>query len=192
MRTGGPGHAASDACLTRPVAASTLIIMSDNSASLATPLGPQIRRLREARGWTLAALARRVGTSAPALHRYENGWDRFRVDTLRKVADALGARLDVRLVPAVRARPRAAPTAKLLRKSLAPLFWDRDLRASDLARHAGWVLERVLTAGSLGQVQAARAFFGDDALRRSVARRGVDRRTRNYWRLILGGTGVAS
>jgi transcriptional regulator with XRE-family HTH domain len=159
---------------------------------MATPLGHQIRRLREARGWTLAVLARRVGTSAPSLHRYENGWDRFRLGTLRKVAGALGAHLDVRLVPAVRARPRAAPTARDLRKTLAPLFWDRALRASDLAGHAGWVLERVLTAGSHEQVRAARAFFGDDALRRSVARRGVDRRTRNYWRLVLGGADDAS
>jgi transcriptional regulator with XRE-family HTH domain len=166
--------------------------MNDKSGSAAVPLGHQIRHLREARGWTLAVLARRAGTSAPALHRYENGWDRFRVDTLRKVADALGARLDVRLVPAARARPRSAPTAPALRKALAPLFWDRDLRASDLTDHAGWVLERVLTAGGSEQVQAARAFFGDDALRRAAARRGVDRRTRHYWRLILGGAGDAS
>lgn len=165
--------------------------MNDKSVSPATPLGHQIRRLREERGWTLAALARRVGTSAPSLHRYENGWDRFRVDTLRKVAAALGARLDVRLVPAARVRPRSAPTATALRKLLAPLFWDRDLRASDLQRHAGWVLERVLTGGSSEQVQAARAFFGDDALRRAVVRRGVDRRTRNYWGLILGAAGDA-
>ncbi|MGD0485126.1 MAG: helix-turn-helix transcriptional regulator [Gemmatimonadales bacterium] len=166
--------------------------MNDKSDASAIPLGHQIRRLREERGWTLAVLARRVGTSAPALHRYENGWDRFRVDTLRKVADALGARLDVRLVPAVRARPHSAPTGKVLLKILAPLFWDRDLRASDLTGHTGWVLERVLTAGSREQVKAARAFFGDDALRRSVARRGVDRRTRNYWSVILGGAGDAS
>ena len=166
--------------------------MADKSGSAATPLGHQIRRLREARGWTLAALARRAGTSAPALHRYVNGWDRFRVDTLRKVAGALGARLDVRLVPTARVRPRAAPTATALRQTLAPLFWDRDLRATDLRRHAGWVLERVLTAGDAEQVRAARAFFGDDAVRRAVARRGVDRRTRHYWNLILGAAADAS
>ncbi len=166
--------------------------MNDKSDSLRDPAGAPDPPLREERGWTLAVLARRVGTSAPALHRYENGWDRFRVDTLRKVADALGARLDVRLVPAARARPRSAPSGRALRKTLAPLFWDRDLRVSDLAGHTGWVLERVLTAGSREQVKAARAFFGDDALRRSVARRGVDRRTRNYWSLILGGAGDAS
>jgi len=178
--------------LTHRAAFRTLIIMNDKSDSSWSPLGHQIRRLREKRGWTLAALAQRVGTSAPALHRYENGWDRFRIDTLRKVAAALGARLDVRLVPPSRARPRSAPTGKILVKTLAPLFWDRDLHASDLGGHAGWVLERVLTAGSREQVKAARAFFGDDALRRAAARRGVDRRTRNYWRLILGGGDDAS
>ena len=166
--------------------------MNDKSVSSSTPLGHQIRRLREERGWTLATLAQRAGTSAPALHRYENGWDRFRIDTLRKVAAALGARLDVHLVAGSRARPRSAPTEKILLKSLAPLFWDRDLRTSDLARHAGWVLERVLTAGDHAQAKAARAFYGDDALRQAIARRGVDRRTRNYWRLILGGDGDAS
>jgi transcriptional regulator with XRE-family HTH domain len=156
------------------------------------PLGHQLRRLREARGWTLADLARQVGTSAPALHRYENGWDRFRVDTLRKLADALGARLDVRLVPAAHARRPPVPTAAALRKALAPLFWDRDLRSADLVGHEGWVLGRVLTAGSGVQVNAARAFFGDEAIRRAVARRGVDRRTRAYWKLILDEAADAS
>jgi len=166
--------------------------MSDNSCRSGAPLGHQIRRLRERRGWTLATLARRAGTSAPALHRYENGWDRFRVDTLRKVAGALGARLEVRLVPSADARSRRAPTRRALLETLAPLFWDRDLRAADLAAHEGWVLERVLTAGGGEQVKAARAYFGDDAVRRALARRGVDRRTRNYWSLILDGAGDAS
>jgi hypothetical protein len=98
----------------------------------------------------------------------------------------------VRLVPTARARRPPAPTAAALRKALAPLFWDRDLRAADLVGHEGWVLERVLTAGSGAQVNAARAFFGDDAILRAIARRGVDRRTRTYWKLILGGAGDAS
>ena len=165
--------------------------MRDNISRSSAPLGHQIRRLREQRGWTLGTLARRAGTSAPALHRYENGWDRFRVDTLRKVAGALGARLEVRLVPTAGTGSRSVPTRRALLKTLAPLFWDRDLRAGDLAGHEGWVLERVLTAGGGEQVKAARAYFGDDALRRALARRGVDRRTRNYWGLILGGAGDA-
>jgi transcriptional regulator with XRE-family HTH domain len=160
--------------------------MDDNES---TPtLGQDIRRLRQGRGWTLAELARRAGTSAPTLHRYENGWDRFEVDTLRRIASALGVRLEIRLIPPDRRSAPARPLSRgRLRRILAPLFWDRDLRESDLARHADWVLERVLTSGDREQVRAARAYFGDEAVRRAVRRRGVDPRTRRYWRLILGG-----
>lgn len=52
------------------------------------PIGQQIRRLRQGRGWTLAELARLAATSGPTLHRYENGWDRFELVTLRKIAAA--------------------------------------------------------------------------------------------------------
>lgn len=158
--------------------------MSDNSFP---PLGQQIRALRQERGWTLAELARRAGTSGPTLHRYENGWDRFELDTLRRIGAALGARAEVRLVAAP-SRPAVArrPSGKAMVKRLAPLFWDRDLRDSDLAQYPGWVLERVLTHGTRTQVRAARAFFGDEAVRRAAERRGVDPRTRHYWRLILG------
>lgn len=164
-----------------------VIIMHDNYDSAPT-LGQQIRRLRQERGWALAELARRAGTSAPTLHRYENGWDRFEVDTLRRIAAGLGARLEIRLIPpAPRPGPARRPSRKALVRILAPLFWDRQLRVSDLAGYPGWVLERVLTSGNRAQVQAARAFFGDDAVRRAAGRRGVDPRTREYWRLILGG-----
>ncbi len=73
--------------------------MSDKCGDAAEPIGPQIRRLREGRGWTLAELARRAGTSAPTMHRYENGWDRFELATLRKIAAALHTRLEVWFVP---------------------------------------------------------------------------------------------
>ena len=149
------------------------------------PLGHRIQLLRHERGWTLAELARRAGTSGPTLHRYENGWDRFELETLRRIAAALGARLEIRLVTAPRAAARRVSSKALVRQ-LAPLFWDRDLKESDLSRHPGWVLERVLTSGSREQARAARAFFGDDAVRRAAERRGVDARTRRYWRLILG------
>jgi transcriptional regulator with XRE-family HTH domain len=155
--------------------------MNDNSPTL----GQRIRQLRQARGWTLADLARRAGTSAPTIHRYENGWDRFELETLRRIAAALESRLVVTLVTRSprTARKRASPRA--LVRALAPLFWDRDLRESDLVRHAGWVLERVLTSGNREQMGAARRYFGDDAVRAAVERRGVDRRTRAYWRLLL-------
>ena len=160
--------------------------MSDK-LSVLPPLGQQIRDLRQKRGWTLSELARRAGTSGPTLHRYENGWDRFELHTLRRIGVALEARLEVRLVPeASRSTASRRPSGKGLAKMLAPLFWDRDLRVLDLTDHEGWVLERVLTSGNRGQVRAARAFFDDDAIRRAAERRGVDPRTRQYWRLILG------
>jgi len=151
------------------------------------PIGQQIRSLRERRGFTLADLARRAGTSGPTLHRYENGWDRFELDTLRRIAEALHARLEIRLVPA-HSRPATElrPTAAQLVALLAPLYWDRALRKSDLAEYEGWVLERVLNAGSLAQIRAVRTFFGDEAVRRAAERRGVDPRARRYVRLVLG------
>lgn len=160
--------------------------MSDKNLAVA-PLGNQIRLLRQQHRWTLTELARRAGTSAPALHRYENGWDRFELETLRRIAIALDARLDVRLVPASPpARTAIRVSAKALVKQIAPLFWDRPLRQTDLARHPGWVVERVLTSGGRADVEAARAYFGDEVFRRTLGRRGVDARTRHYWQVVLG------
>jgi transcriptional regulator with XRE-family HTH domain len=155
--------------------------MSDKSLLL----GQQIQRLRQARGWTLADLAGRAGTSASTIHRYENGWDRFGLETLRKISYALGARLEIRLVRSARGTAARPVSRASLIRTLAPLFWDRDLRKTDLSRHPGWVLERVLTSGNRAQVLAARTFFGDDAVREAAERRGVDARTRAYWRVVL-------
>lgn len=162
--------------------------MNDNSGiKMPRPISRQIRDLRRARGWSLAELARRAGTSPPALHRYENGWDRFGLHTLGKIAEALEARLEVRLVPrsgpAASSRPSRARVVSLL----SPLFWDRPLTGRDLETYPDWVIERVLMYGSREQVAALRSRFDDPALLRAVRRRGIDPRTRNYWRLMLEG-----
>lgn len=160
--------------------------MSDKTESLPPPpIGTRIRRLREERGLTLAALAVRVGTSVPTMHRYEGGWDRFELETLRRIANALGADLEVRFVPShgqVWDRP---PEKKELLELLDPLFWDHDLNETSLDRHGSWVLGRVLMFGNQAQASAARAFFGDDKVRRAMGRREIDLRTRNYWTLML-------
>jgi len=157
--------------------------MYDNK-SPPPPIAAQIRDLRKARGWSLEELARRAGTSAPALHRYESGWDRFEISTLRKLSAALGASLEVRLRPR-QPRQEVRPTAEALVRLIEPLFWDAELQASDLTKHAAWLLGRVLSFGDAQQVAAARAFFGDEAIRDAVRHRGVDARTRAYWNLIL-------
>lgn len=161
--------------------------MSENIDSGFLPLGPQIRRLREARGWSLAVLAERIGTSPSALHRYEGGWERFELATLRRIAAALDARLDVRLVGGTPTRESGRkPSAEAFVLLLAPLFWDKPLAVADLGRHPQWVLRRVLMFGNRQQVAAARRHFGDDAVRQAVLHREVDAKTYNYWQLVLG------
>jgi transcriptional regulator with XRE-family HTH domain len=162
--------------------------MCDNKGIVGQPIGARIRSLRTARGWSLAELARRAGTSAPTLHRYESGWDRFEVATLRKIATALGARLEVNFVE----KERNTDTPADLRILLTPLFWDRKLQSADLERFPDWVLERVLMFGNRDQVSAARRYFGDEAVARVAGRRGVDPKTSNYWNTVLEGAAGAS
>lgn len=156
--------------------------MYDNLYGL--PIGLQIRRLRQARNLTLERLADCAGTSAPTLHRYEGGWDRFEIRTLERIGTALDAGLEVRFHSRATETPDS-PTAGELVGILAPLFWDRELRTSDLSRYPAWVLGRVLLYGQLAQVRAARRFFGDQAIASAVRRRDVDDRTRNYWAVVL-------
>jgi len=170
------------------------IIMYDNKMpSGPRPIGVQIRALRKARGWSLAELAVRIGSSAPTIHRYESGWDRFELPTLRKIASALGATLDVRFVSggATGGEPARPSRARLL-EILSPLFWDRDLQVSDLDRYRDWILARVLVFGNWRQVVAVRRFYGDDAILRATERRDVDDTTRVFWNTILKGETVAS
>jgi len=151
-----------------------------------SPISAQILNLRKDRGWTLSELAERSGTSAATMHRYESGWDRFEIPTLRKIAAALGARLEVRLLPSSPEALDPAPDERQVTDALTPLFWDKDLDESDLENHPEWVLARVLMFGSLDQVWLARAHFGDAAVRAAVRRREVDARTRSFWSRILG------
>ncbi|MCJ7626899.1 MAG: helix-turn-helix domain-containing protein [Longimicrobiales bacterium] len=162
--------------------------MSDKkSFDASSPIGDQIRRLRSQKGLTLAALAELAGTSAPAIHRYENGWDRFEVKTLRKIASALGATLAVRLIPVSERRWSGPSDQSELLALLAPLFWDHQLEAVDLERHRSWVIGRVLMFGGSSQVRAAKNAFGEGAIKEAIQRREIDPRTRNYWNLILEG-----
>jgi len=53
----------------------------------------QLRRRRQERGVSLGRLARRANTSVATLSRCENGWTRFELQTLEKLAAALDCRL---------------------------------------------------------------------------------------------------
>jgi len=63
-------------------------------------LGVQIRQLREAAGINQTELARRMGTSQPAVARLEAGGGTPKLDTLERAAAALGAVLTVQFIPA--------------------------------------------------------------------------------------------
>lgn len=57
-------------------------------------------KAREKAGLTQEELAEKIGTRQPALSRLERGGFRnASVDTLRKIADVLGARLVIKLQP---------------------------------------------------------------------------------------------
>jgi transcriptional regulator with XRE-family HTH domain len=154
--------------------------------SIAPLVGPSLRCLRQRKGLSLKELAERIGSSVSAIHRYESGWGRFELRTLRRLAAALDARLDIRLDPVHRdgSAGRASP-AQLVR-TLRPLFWDVELKPEHLDENPQWVLRRVLRFGDWQAVRMARVYFGDDAVREAAAHRSMDPRTRRLWQVILG------
>jgi transcriptional regulator with XRE-family HTH domain len=160
--------------------------MYDKKETPPALVGGQIRALRKSLGWSLSELARRAGTSAPSVHRYESGWDRFEMKTLRKIAAALGARLEVKLVKEETAQRMEETAPGKLVRILEGLFWDKKLTVKELEDYPEWVLSRVLMFGDFKQVGAARRYFGDKVLKGTLAMKGIDEKTRNYWKLMLG------
>jgi transcriptional regulator with XRE-family HTH domain len=59
----------------------------------------QVARLRILKGLTQEQLAELVGTRQPSIARLENGASTPTISFLRKVAAALGSRVEVRFVP---------------------------------------------------------------------------------------------
>jgi len=59
----------------------------------------QIARLRILRGLTQQQLAEKVGTKQPSIARLESGRSTPTLDFLRRVAQALDARVEIRIVP---------------------------------------------------------------------------------------------
>jgi len=61
--------------------------------------GYQVARLRVIRGLTQAQLAEMVGTRQPSIARLENGTSAPSLSFLTKVAEALGAKIEFKLIP---------------------------------------------------------------------------------------------
>jgi transcriptional regulator with XRE-family HTH domain len=158
--------------------------------ALNAPLGPAIRRLRKAKGLSLKQLAVKVGTSESAIHRYESGWDRFEIRTLRRLAEALDATLEIRLEK--RSDADDPRDARDLTRGIAPLFWDVDLQPHHLRDNPDWVLRRVLEFGDLDQNRWVRRYFGDDAIARAAQHRSLSPRVRRFWEVVLQGKEVST
>ncbi len=59
-------------------------------------IGEQLVRLRLQAGLTQAQVAKRIGTTASAISRYENTeYDRYEIQTLRKIVEACGGQLKI-------------------------------------------------------------------------------------------------
>jgi transcriptional regulator with XRE-family HTH domain len=72
------------------------------AAAEALEPGYQVARVRILQGLTQQELATRVGTKQPSIARLESGTVEPRLSFLRRVAEALGARLELRIVASQR------------------------------------------------------------------------------------------
>ena len=151
---------------------------------LTDDLSEQLKSRRRRAGLSLSEAARRAGTSASTLSRYENGWDRFEVYTLRKLATALGCRLTIRLDPIAGPREHASRAEAVHR--LGRLFWDHPLCDHDLDEHPVWVLERVLEYGSLEDVRILMGVMGRERFLDGVCKARLSSpKTRRFWEKML-------
>jgi transcriptional regulator with XRE-family HTH domain len=164
--------------------------MYDNRVDQLWDISRQLCTRRKRLGLSLSQLARRANTSPATLSRYENGWSRFELSTLRKLATALDCDLVVRLQP----RPRwvEQPAAETVVQQIGRLFSDQDLTTSLLEEHPLWVVERVLEFGNLGDIRILTSFFGRETFLRLVGEaRFSTATTWVFWQQVLEREGVA-
>lgn len=63
-------------------------------------IGEQLSRLRQAAGLPQAQVAKRIGSTASAISRYENAeYNRYELRTLQKIVRACGGHLDITMAP---------------------------------------------------------------------------------------------
>ncbi|MCX6119233.1 MAG: helix-turn-helix transcriptional regulator [Proteobacteria bacterium] len=63
-------------------------------------IGEQLAALRAFAKLTQAQVAKKAGTTASAISRYENAeYDRYELQTLRKIVEACGGKIDIVVTP---------------------------------------------------------------------------------------------
>ena len=67
--------------------------------SLELETGYQIARLRILQGFTQEELAKKVGTRQPSIARLESGRSMPSLSFLKKTADALDAKIEIKVIP---------------------------------------------------------------------------------------------
>lgn len=164
--------------------------MHDNNVKRNITISEQLKQRRKALGLTLAEVARRAGTSAATLSRYENGWTRFETYTLQKLALALNCEMEISLSPKTIRKPaRCSPEQATTQ--LKRLFWDHPLSADDFKKHPVWVVERILEYGTLADVDMLREQMGRQAFLAAVAStQRLSPKTAAFWRQILKTEGI--
>ena len=163
--------------------------MYDNSMNGPWDISRQIAARRKELGLSLTQLARRADTSPATLSRYENGWSRFELTTLRKLATPLDCDLAVKLKPRHR-RKDLQPNSEVV-EQLRRLFWDVRLAEHHLDENTLWVVERVLEYGTLDDLHTLIGSLGRAAFLGCVAEaRFSSDRSRVFWQRMLAKEGM--
>ena len=117
-------------------------------------LGNQLRGLRAAAGRTVASVAGDAGLSVPYIANLENGRGNPTIAALDRLATALGAALEVSVVPPAGEASRTATPPSLVRLSRSPRFQREAAALADsLGVDAGEFSVRLI--GALGGLAAA-------------------------------------
>jgi DNA-binding XRE family transcriptional regulator len=71
-------------------------------------IGERLLRLRVTAGLTQAEVAKKIGTTASAISRYENAeYDRYEIKTLRRIVEACGGKFQIMMEPPQRTNEAA-------------------------------------------------------------------------------------
>jgi transcriptional regulator with XRE-family HTH domain len=136
-------------------------------------IGRQLRARRTAAGRTVASVAADAGLSVPYIANLENGRGNPTTAALARLAEALGLRLVVTLVPDEASEPAGAPAAAPMPASLVRLGRTSRFRRS--------VAAMAVALGRDGDEFSAQLVAALAALRQAMGR---DLAEADWWRLL--------